>query len=245
MSVEPVRIAMWSGPRNISTAMMRSFGARPDTAVVDEPFYAAYLAATGIVHPMRSEVLASQPHDWRQVAASLLGAVPEGKPVFYQKHMTHHMLPEFGRDWLSDVRNAFLIRDPAAVLASYIRKRGEVNLSDIGIVQQRELFDREANRLGAAPPVVEGADVLANPSRVLAKLCVGLGIEYTAAMLSWPAGRRDTDGAWASAWYNAVEQSTGFEAPQASSSTVLPDELRRIADEARPHYEAMAAFALR
>jgi hypothetical protein len=243
VSLEPVRIAMWSGPRNISTAMMRSFGARSDTAVVDEPFYAAYLAATGIIHPMRSEVLASQPHDWREVAASLLGAVPGGKSVFYQKHMTHHMLPEFGRDWMSDVRNAFLIRDPAAVLASYVRKRGEVNLSDIGIVQQRELFDREANRIGVAPPVVEGADVLANPSRVLAKLCAALGIEYHASMLSWPPGRRDTDGAWAPAWYNAVEQSTGFEAPQASSSTELPDELRRIAEEARPYYEAMAAFA--
>jgi hypothetical protein len=245
MSTEPVRIAMWSGPRNISTAMMRSFGARPDTAVVDEPFYAAYLAATGIVHPMRNEVLASQPNDWREVVAALLAAVPGGSAIFYQKHMTHHMLPEFGRDWMSRMRNAFLIRDPAAVLASYIRKRDEVTLADIGIVQQRELFDREADRLSAAPPVVEGADVLADPARVLASLCTALGIEYTDAMLRWPAGRRDTDGVWAPAWYNAVEQSTAFEAPPVRSDIALPDELRRIADKARPHYETMAAFALR
>lgn len=246
MSEPPIRIAMWSGPRNISTAMMRSFGARPDTAVVDEPFYAAYLATSGIVHPMNAEVLASQPIDWREVVDSLLGAVPGGKGVFYQKHMTHHMLPGFGRDWMKHMRNAFLIRDPAAVLASYVRKRGEVNLADIGIVQQRELFDREADRLGNAPPVVEGADVLGDPARVLMKLCGALGIEYTDQMLHWPQGRRDTDGVWAPAWYCAVERSTCFEAPpDACVEIALPDELRRIAEEARPFYEGMIAFALR
>lgn len=245
MRTQPVRIAMWSGPRNVSTAMMRSFGARPDTAVVDEPFYAAYLAGTGIVHPMNAEVLASQPNDWRDVVNSLLGPVPGNKPVYYQKHMTHHMIESFGRDWLGAVRNAFLIRDPAAVLASYVRKRGGVTLADIGIVQQRELFDREAGRLGAAPPVVEGVDVLADPAAMLARLCSALGIEYTDAMLSWPTGRRDTDGAWAPAWYNAVERSTGFEAPSSRSVIELPDELRRIADDARPHYEALAAHRLR
>ncbi len=125
---EPVRVAMWSGPRNISTALMRSFGARPDAAVVDEPFYAAYLAGTGLIHPMREEVLASQPKDWRRVVAGLLGPVPGGKPIFYQKLMTHHMLDDFGREWMSAVRNAFLIRDPAAVLASYALKRNAISL---------------------------------------------------------------------------------------------------------------------
>src|SRR5262245_50316781 len=134
---EPIRIAMWSGPRNISTAMMRSFGARPDTAVVDEPFYAAYLAKTGLIHPMLEEVIASQPQDWRKVAQQLIGSVPEGKSVWYQKHMTHHMIDGFGLDWMAEVRNAFLIRDPAAVLASYIQKRDECTLADIGIVRQR------------------------------------------------------------------------------------------------------------
>jgi hypothetical protein len=194
---------------------------------------------------MNAAVLASQPNDWREVVTSLLGAAPGGKAIFYQKHMTHHMLPEFGRDWIGCMRNAFLIRDPAAVLASYVRKRCEVNLADIGIVQQRELFDREAERLGTAPPVLEGLDVLANPARVLAGLCAALGIEYTDAMLSWPPGRRATDGVWAPAWYDGVEQSTGFEAPPAQAEGSLPDELRRIADQARPHYEAMAGFALR
>lgn len=244
MNAEVVRIAMWSGPRNISTAMMRSFGARPDTAVIDEPFYAVYLAKTGLDHPMRAEVLASQPQDWRDVVSQLLGPVPDGKLVFYQKHMTHHMLAEIGRDWIAHVRNAFLIRDPAAVLASYIQKRAEATLADIGILQQRELFEREADRLGRSPPVIDGADVLADPQRVLSQLCTALGIGFTNAMLSWPAGRRMTDGVWAPAWYNAVEQSTGFGSPPSRTNIRLPDDLQRVAEAGRPHYERLAKFKL-
>jgi hypothetical protein len=244
MTETPVRIAMWSGPRNISTAMMRSFGARPDTAVIDEPFYAAYLAATGLDHPMREEVLRSQPNDWRDVVPALLGPVPGGKRIFYQKHMTHHMLPEFGRDWMANVINAFLIRDPAAVLASYVRRRGEATLADIGIVQQREIFEREADRLGHAPPVVDSADVLADPAGTLSALCEALGIPYTDAMLSWPPGRRETDGVWAPAWYADVERSTGFAPPAQRPRGPLPDELRRIADAALPHYEALRRHRL-
>jgi len=235
---------MWSGPRNISTAMMRSFGARADTAVIDEPFYAAYLVQTGLVHPMREEVIASQPNAWRDVVAELLGRVPGGKPVWYQKHMTHHMIPAFGREWLAQVRNAFLIRDPAAVLASYVAKRGEATLADIGIVQQRELFEQEADRLGRAPPTVEGADILAEPKRVLTKLCAGLGIVYDDAMLHWAPGRRESDGVWAPAWYDAVERSTGFEPPVPRQAVTLGSELQRIADAARPHYEALAKHKL-
>jgi hypothetical protein len=242
---ESVRIAMWSGPRNISTAMMRSFGARADTAVVDEPFYAAYLEATGLDHPMRADVLASQSTDWHEVVRALLGPIPENKPIWYQKHMTHHMLENFGRDWIGQVRNAFLIRDPRAVLASYVQKRGDVTLADIGVVQQRELFDREADRLGYAPPVVEGVDVLADPARTLALLCKALDIPFLDSMLSWPAGRRATDGVWAPAWYNAVEQSTGFGPPPAKAEIELPADLRSIADAALPHYEALAVHRLR
>jgi Sulfotransferase domain len=244
----PLRIAMWSGPRNISSAMMRSFGARADCAVIDEPFYAAYLALSGSDHPMRAEVLASQANDWREVAALLLGPVPGSKPIWYQKLMTHHMLPSFGREWMPSMRNAFLIRDPRYVLGSYlrIRDRSAVTLADIGIVQQRELFERESDRLGAAPPVVEGADVLADPPRMLARLCAALGIPYTDAMLRWSAGRRDTDGVWAPAWYSAVESSTGFAPPPTTATQVpeLPGELRRIADEAHEHYATLAAHKL-
>ncbi len=233
---------MWSGPRNISTAMMRSFGNRADCTVVDEPFYAAYLAQTGLDHPMTEEILASQPNDWRAVVDDLARERPAA--LCYEKHMSHHMLPGFGLEWTAQCRNAFLIREPEAVLASYVAKRADVTLDDIGVVRQRELFEREADRLGKAPPVIRGADVLADPRGALTKLCDALGLHFEDAMLNWPAGRRDTDGVWAPAWYEAVERSTGFEPPAERTSPVLTDELKRIADAARPHYEALAAYRL-
>lgn len=245
MSEETVRIAMWSGPRNISTAMMRSFENRPDTAVVDEPFYAVYLAATGSDHPMRADVLRAQSTDWRAVAADLLGPVPGGRRVFYQKHMTHHMLPEVGRDWTAEVHNAFLIRAPEDVLVSYVQVRGAATLEDIGVPQQLELFEREADRLGHAPPVIDSHDVLASPRAVLSALCAALRIPFLDSMLAWPAGRRASDGVWAPAWYAAVEKSIGFAAPrERARAEELPDDLRRMADAARPAYERLARFRL-
>jgi len=243
---EPVRIAMWSGPRNISTAMMRSFENRPDTAVIDEPFYAAFLKATGIEHPMRAESMASQPTDPGAVVEQITGPVPGGRPVWYQKHMTHHMVDGFPRGWIAAMRNAFLIRAPQDVLVSYVQKREDVTLDDIGFVSQAELFDGEAQRLGRAPPVVLGQDVLSDPRGTLGALCSALGIAFSDAMLSWPAGRRATDGVWAPVWYASVERSTGFGPPRAPASHAqLPAHLQRIADAARPHYEKLLAFKLR
>jgi hypothetical protein len=243
MDAPPIRIAMWSGPRNISTAMMRSFEARGDAAVSDEPFYAAYLSRTGIDHPMREEVIASQPRDPRAVAAMLLGPVPGGKSIWYQKHMTLHLLPDDDRGWMKGMRNAYLIRNPSAVLASYAQKREQVTLSDIGFVQQRELFDAEADRLGKAPPVVDAADILADPTRTLERLCGALEIPYTSAMLHWAPGRRITDGVWAPAWYHSVEKSTGFDVPSPKATT-LPQSLRLLADQAQPHYDALRVHRL-
>jgi hypothetical protein len=237
-----LRIAMWSGPRNISTAMMRAFEARGDAAVIDEPFYAAYLARTGLDHPLREAVIASQPTDPREVADHLVGPVPGGKPVWYQKHMTLHLLEDFDRGWMAGVTHAFLIREPSAVLASYAKKRAAVTQADIGFVQQRNLFEREADRLGSAPPVVDAADVLANPGAILERLCRTLGLDYSPAMLAWPPGRRLTDGVWAPAWYQSVECSTGFEAPPQRSAVSLPEDLRRLADEAEPHYRKLFAY---
>lgn len=243
---EAVRIAMWSGPRNISTAMMRSFENRPDTSVVDEPFYACYLAATGAAHPMRDEVLASQSTDWRVVAEAMTGPVPEGRAVFYQKHMTHHMLPSIGLEWTARLRNAFLIRAPEDVLLSYHEVRGQATLDDIGVAQQRALFEREADRLGHAPPVIDSHDVLGDPCGVLGALCAALDIAFSERMLSWPAGRRASDGVWAPAWYGSVERSTGFAAPrERTRADTLSDELRRVADAARGDYERLARFRLR
>lgn len=244
--MSPRRICMWSGPRNVSTALMRAFGARPDTAVVDEPFYAAYLAETGLEHPLRAAVLGSQPNDWRAVVAAL-AAQPSaaGCSLFYEKHMTHHMLPGFGRDWLIGCRNAFLIREPARVLASYVKKRSAVSLQEIGLPQQRELFEQVSSALGAPAPVVDCEDLLQDPGGVLARLCEALGIPYHPAMLRWPAGPRASDGVWAPAWYDAVERSTGFAPPEARAQPELPESLRAIANSARPYYEALARHRLR
>jgi hypothetical protein len=240
----PIRIAMWSGPRNLSTAMMRAFGNRTDCAVVDEPFYAAYLKLSGADHPMREEVIRRHEADWRKVAETLAGPAPGGKPLFYQKHMTHHMLPEIGRDWMRACRHAFLIRHPVRVLASYAAKREAVELADIGFAQQAELFDRAAELTGEAPPVIDADDVLADPSRTLAGLCAALGVPFSEAMLAWLPGPRPTDGVWAAHWYDAVNRSTGFGSARPVPELSEPH-LRRIADQALPLYERIAALRIR
>jgi hypothetical protein len=236
---------MWSGPRNISTAMMRAFGNRADCVVSDEPFYSAYLHVTGLDHPMRAAVIASQPKDWREVAAALTGPPPRESAIWYQKHMTHHMIEGFGRDWTDGFVNAFLIRAPEAVLASYARKRQHFTLEEIGLPAQLALFERAADRLGCAPPVIESADVLADPRAMLNALCEACGIGFDAAMLSWPPGPRASDGVWAPAWYDAVEKSTGFEPPRPEARfDDLPEALKPIAEAARPLYEKLARHRL-
>ncbi len=244
-ALEPLRIAMWSGPRNISTAMMRSFENRPDTAVIDEPFYAVYLAATGEDHPMRDEVLAAQPTDWREVAAALVGPVPGGAAVFYQKQMTHHMVDGVGLEWMARCRNVFLIRRPDEVVASYGRRRDTVSLTDIGVERQVDLFDREADRLGSASPVIDAADVLADPRGLLSALCADLGIAFDDRMLAWPSGARETDGVWAPAWYEQVERSTGFQKPPVAPPPELSQDQRRVAEAAQPYYDRLARWRIR
>ena len=244
MTDQPVRIAMWSGPRNISTAMMYSFASRPDCAVWDEPFYAFYLTHAGISHPMNATVIAAGEPDFARVVERCLGDVPGGKAVFYQKHMTHHMLAGFDRGWALGLANAFLIRTPERVVASYARKRQAASLRDIGVVEQAELFDMVADHLGTAPPVVDTDDILADPAGVLAALCEALGLGFDAAMLKWDKGPKPYDGAWAPHWYNAVWQSTGFAAPPPDEPLIEGD-LARLADEARPYYERMRPYRLK
>ncbi len=239
-----IRIAMWSGPRNISTAMMRSFESRADTAVSDEPFYGAYLKTTGADHPMASDVIASMDCDWRSVATAMAGAAPGHAPVWYQKHMVHHMVGPVAPDHLEGVTHAFLIRDPALMIASYAAKRETVAPRDLGLEAEADFFEREADRLGRAPPVVDSADVLADPEPTLKALCAALGLAWDRAMLSWQPGRRPTDGVWAPHWYARVEASTGFE-PPLSTGPRLDDEGRRVRDAVQPYYERLAKNRLR
>ncbi len=238
-----MRIAMWSGPRNLSTAMMYAFGARPDFAVVDEPFYAAYLTQTGLDHPMRDEIIASQPTDPRRVIDALLGSIPAQKTHYYQKHMSQHMIPGVPRDWVSQVTNVFLIRHPARVAASFSAKFENPTLEDIGFTQQAELFD-QLNDQGAAPVVIDSADIRRDPEGMLKRLCAAIDLPWDPSMLQWPAGGHAEDGVWAAHWYGAVHRSTGFAAAEGPLPE-LTDAQAQLADAAMPAYEKLRAAALR
>jgi hypothetical protein len=232
-----IRIAMWSGPRNISTAMMRSFENRPDTCVVDEPFYSYYLSKSGVQHPGTDEVLASQSTDWEEVARQVSkGAVADS--IYYQKHMTHHMLKEVDLAWTRDLIHCFLIRDPLYVVNSYVKQRPEVNADDIGTLRQLELFDQITAMTGQDIPIVDSKEILLNPRSALQCLCDRLGIPFTVEMLNWPAGPRKSDGVWAKYWYQAVEASTGFEKYQ-EKVVDISDQQRLIAEASRAAYQAM------
>jgi hypothetical protein len=230
---------MWSGPRTVSTALMRAWENRPDTAVVDEPLYAFYLARTGIDHPGRAEVLASQPDDWRVVLDRLTrGPVPGGRAVYYQKHMTHHLLPEVDRRALAPLRHAHLIRDPAQLLASYAKVRSAPVLADLGIAAQAEIFEEYGG------PVLDSGDLLAGPEPMLRALCTALDLPFDEAMLSWPPGPRESDGVWGRYWYDNVWRSTGF-GPHRAATQPLPAHLDALADQCHPHYERLHAHRLR
>lgn len=236
------RIAMWSGPRNLSTAMMRSFGSRADTIVSDEPFYGAYLKTTGDDQPMKNAVIAAMDCDWHSVARTMSGEA--AAPIWYQKHMAHHMEGPVGIADLPGHAHAFLIRHPARVIASYAAKRAAVRPDHLGVTRQREYFDREADRLGHAPPVVDSGDILADPPTILARLCAALGIDWDPAMLHWTPGRRASDGIWAAHWYGAVEASTGFgpaEAPPPPLDAKGEAVLAAVIDD----YRYLAGFRLR
>lgn len=240
-----LRIAMWSGPRNISTAMMRSFSSRADCFVSDEPFYGAFLKETGAAHPLRDEVIASMETDWRKVAETLSGDPPDRSPIWYQKHMAHHMVGPIAPDDLQGLNHAFLIRDPVRMVASYARKREAVTVSDLGLKLQRAFFDRECERLGHAPPVIDSAYVLAEPEGVLSQLCWALGISWDPAMLHWPAGHHPEDGVWAPHWYGHVKASTGFEPAEADDPPPLDPSLQTVADACMDDYQHLSQFALR
>ncbi|MGA9341125.1 MAG: hypothetical protein WBV61_02175 [Rhodanobacteraceae bacterium] len=239
-----LRIAMWSGPRNISTAMMRAWENRDDCFVADEPLYAHYLAHTGEAHPARDEVIAAGESDWRKVASALTGPAPEAKPIWYQKHMSHHLLPHIDHDWIHRLSNAFLIRDPTAVVDSYLRSRTSINAEDIGVVQEARLFDELAESGGAAPPVIDADEFLAAPEAHLRALCGQFGIAFNERMLRWPPGPRSSDGVWAPHWYSAVWKSTGFTSPK-QRHIRLDDVAARVADACRPHYEHLYRHRLR
>jgi len=240
---KPLRLAMWSGPRNISTAMMRAWENRGDCVVVDEPLYAHYLANTGLEHPGREAVIAAGETDWRKVAAWLTGPVPDGKAIWYQKHMTHHLLPHIARDWLGRLTHVFLIRDPREVVVSYVKSRPSVTAADIGVLQQLEIFQYVRELSGETPPVIDAGEFLKTPEAQLRALCTTLGVAFSTRMLSWPPGPRASDGVWAPYWYEAVQRSTSFE-PYREHDTQVPGEFQGIVATVMPAFEELFAHRL-
>lgn len=237
-----MRLAMWSGPRNLSTAVMYAFAQRHDFHVVDEPFYGPYLRITGLPHPMRQEILSSRPESADEVKEFLLGDVPQGKPHFYQKHMTQHMVPGIPRDWLGKVTNVFLIRHPARVVASFGAKYEHITLEDTGFIQQAEIFE-EVCVLGQTPLVVDSHDIRANPAAAIEGLCNALGLPFDETMLTWPEGGNPADGVWAAHWYHAVHNSTGFAGPEGALPE-LTGKLAVLSQQALPFYERMKSRCL-
>lgn len=240
----PVYIAMWSGPRNISTAMMRSWENRPDTIVHDEPFYAHYLTQTTYDHPGKDEIIATYQTDWQNVVKTLTGSLPQGKTIYYQKHMSHHLLDHMTIDWLDTLTNCFLIRQPDEMLTSLMQVFPQPTLDQTGLPQQKRIFDHIQQKTGRIPPVIDGRDVLENPREMLSLLCEAVDVPFDDRMLSWPAGKRDSDGIWAKYWYDTVEKSTGFAAYQ-SKSVPVPDHLQGLLAECNAIYQELHQHRLK
>ncbi|MDE2234517.1 MAG: HAD family hydrolase [Gammaproteobacteria bacterium] len=233
-----LRIAMWSGPRNISTAMMRAWENRRDTAVIDEPFYAYYLLNTATNHPGRDEVLASQSTDWRAVASMLAGPIPGGKTIWYQKHMTQHILPDMPLDWLDGLVNCFLIRAPREVVVSFTAIRPDAAIWELGFEQQLRIFEHVCRQNAGVPPIVDAADILKDPAGMLHALCTRLDVPFSERMLHWPAGKRASDGVWAKYWYQAVERSTGFDTYKPRKPELSAFQ-KRLVEQCQPLYERL------
>lgn len=232
------KIAMWSGPRNLSTAMMYAFGARSDCAVWDEPFYAPYLAQTGADHPMRAEILAAHETDPAKVARACAGDTPEARAIWYMKHMPHHMIEGFDLTWAGSCINMHLIRHPAHVIASYLAKRDLPSLMDIGYPQQWALYQHLPG------PIFDSEDIRANPEAMLRLICDIANIPFDPAMLSWRAGPRASDGVWARHWYGAVHRSTGISEPERPLPE-LPQTYQSLLHEALEYYAQMRSHRVR
>jgi hypothetical protein len=217
---------------------MRSWEGRGDTFVCDEPLYANYLRCTGLPHPGADEIIAHHESDWRAVVEWLTGPVPEDRPIFYQKHMAHHLLSDIDTAWLDRLENCFLIREPREMITSLDKVTPHPTLDGTGLPQQVAIFEQVRQSSGRVPPVLDARDVLADPPGMLAKLCEAVGVPFTDRMLEWATGPRPTDGVWAKHWYDAVEQSTGFK-PYRPKDESVPDELLDLLSQCERLYATL------
>ena len=235
-------IYMWSGPRNLSTALMRSFENRDDTEVLDEPFYSFYLKNTGLKHPMHNKIINAYPNDLKQILNKIT-KLPKNNKVFYQKHMTHHLIDENNLDWLKNGKNCFLIRHPAKVINSYIKKNEILEIRDIGFKKQFEIFEIVKSKYDFNPVVINSDNILKNPKEIIMKLCERLNIKFSNKMLNWPKGPRNSDGIWSVIWYEQVNKSSTF-SKYSDSNTVVPSKYQKIYKESLKIYNNMNKYSL-
>ena len=235
---------MWSGPRNISTALMRSWESRSDTFVIDEPFYAHYLSVTNVDHPGRDEIVQSGETDQSVVSKGLISDIDDSCSIYFQKHMTHHMIPSVDRDWMKDVVNCFLIRNPKDMILSYTKVNSNLSMHLLGLEEQYELFEYVTKINGRAPPVVDSKDILLDPRETLRLLCEKIGVVFSEEMLSWSKGVRDTDGIWAKYWYDNVINSTGFNT-YTEKNEVIRDEYLQLYEDCLKIYEKLSKHKIK
>ena len=233
-------IFMWSGPRNLSTALMRSFENRDDTIVHDEPFYGYYLFKTQLNHPMKDEIISNYPIAQNEIIKNI--TTKQKNKIYYQKHMTHHIVKNTRINWIKKGYNCFLIRHPSKVINSYIQKNTLRNINDIGFKKQFEIF-KKIKKNNSKFLVINADDILINPIDSMKKLCKKLNINFSKKMLNWPKGKRDTDGIWSKVWYKKVEQSTTFN-KFSKEYIVVPKKYSEIYDESLKYYDAMNKYSL-
>ena len=243
MKNNPKRIAMWSGPRNISTALMRSFENRIDTTVIDEPFYAYFLNETGIKHPIYKEIIQNYDTSWNNISNTLTGPIPNGKSIWYQKLMTHHWIENAPLDWLEKNHNCFLIRNPKQVIISYLKIHNDINPELIGLPQQLHIFNTVVKKTNKIPIVISSEDILKNPKLMLSQLCDLLDIPFSNQMLQWPKGKRDSDGLWGEYWYKNVVQTTSFKKPL-NQNEKLSDRFANLLEECMSYYKQMEKYKI-
>ena len=229
-------IAVWSGPRNVSTALMRSFENRSDCFVSDEPFYSYFLYKTGLKHPLSDEVIKSGLIDYNEIIKYITGPIPSFKNIWYQKHMAHHILEGVNLDWIKSMKNCLLIRHPSDVILSYSKKNEINNIQQLGYLQQVEIYKMLTKEIGISPIIIDAQDLLREPRKILIAVCENLRIEFDDKMLSWPPGVRKTDGIWGKHWYKQVEASTGFK-PYTKTDRIIPPKYIKLNDECMQYYD--------
>lgn len=232
---------MWSGPRNISTAIMYSFRERSDTHVIDEPLYAHYLSTTDVRHPGDDEVIATMECDGPKVVRNVLLGEFKTEVVFF-KNMAHH-LRGLETEFLSRLENILLTRHPADMLTSLIKQLPEPCLRDTGLKEQTDLLE-QLLKMGKEPIVIESQELLKNPEGVLKQLCQKLAIPFEVSMLSWSAGPKLEDGVWAKHWYKSVHKSMGF-APYVLKEEKVPQRLEPLLEACLEHYNRLLPYALK